>query len=139
VSRSENKNLLTVGYVEQIDLPEWKVYALTAKLDTGALTSALHVENLSRWEDGSLTFDVPLESGARCHVEAQLVRRGQVRSTNGKVEWRSFVATRLCMGPLEREIEVGLVDRSSMNYRMLLGRTALAGSCMVDPARSFVL
>jgi len=43
------------------------------------------------------------------------------------------------MGPLEREIEVGLVDRSSMNYRMLLGRTALAGSCMVDPARSFVL
>ena len=52
MSRSENKNLLTVGYVEQIDLPEWKVYALTAKLDTGALSSALHVENLSRWEDG---------------------------------------------------------------------------------------
>jgi hypothetical protein len=139
VRRSSNQSLLTVGYVEQIDLPEWRVYALTAKLDTGALSSALHVENMSCWEDGWITFDVPLTSGARSHVEAELVRRGQVRSTNGKVEWRNFVSTRLCLGPIERAIEIGLVDRSSMNYRMLLGRTALAGGCTVDPARSFLL
>lgn len=136
---SKSDSLLTVGYIEQIDLPEWRVYALTAKLDTGALSSALHVENISCWEDGWVTFDVPLASGARSHVEAQLVRRGQVRSTTGKVEWRNFVATRLCLGPIERDIEIGLVDRSAMNYRMLLGRAALAGGCMVDPARSFLL
>ena len=139
MTRSSKNSVLTVGYVEEIDLPEWRVYALTAKLDTGALSSALHVENISRWEDDWVTFDVPLASGARSHVEARLVRRGQVRSTNGKITWRNFVSTRLCLGPIEREIEIGLVDRSSMNYRMLLGRAALAGGCMVDPARSFLL
>lgn len=136
---SGNNSLLTVGYVEEIDLPEWRVYALTAKIDTGALSSALHVENVSCWEDGLVTFDVPLANGRRSHVEAQLVRRAQVRSTSGKIEWRNFVSTRLCLGPMEREIEIGLVDRSSMNYRMLLGRAALAGDCIVDPARSFLL
>jgi len=135
---NDNSSLLTVGYVEEIDLPEWHIYALTAKLDTGALSSALHVENLSLWGDGAVTFDVPLASGVRSHVEAQLVRRGQVRSTSGKVRWRNFVSTRLCLGPIERDIEIGLVDRSTMNYRMLLGRAALGG-CMVDPARSFLL
>ena len=137
--RSKSESLLTVGYVEEVDLPDWRIYVLTAKLDTGALSSALHVENMSAWEDGWVTFDVPLTSGTRSHVEAQLVRRGQVRSTSGKVEWRCFVSTRLCLGPIEREIEIGLVDRSAMNYRMLLGRAALAGGCMVDPARSFLL
>lgn len=136
---SGNNSLLTVGYVEEIDLPEWRVYALTAKIDTGALSSALHVENVSCWEDGLVTFDVPLANRGRSHVEAQLVRRAQVRSTSGKIEWRNFVSTRLCLGPMEREIEIGLVDRSSMNYRMLLGRAALAGDCIVDPARSFLL
>ena len=133
---------LTIGYVEQIDLPDWEVFALPAKIDTGALTSALHVENLCRWEDGWLTFDVSLGDGQQsrlCNVEARLIREGQVRSTSGRVEKRPIVETKLCLGHLERSIEVGLVDRSSMNYRMLLGRSALAGGCIVDPARCYLL
>ena len=132
--------LVTVGYVEQIDLPEWRVFGLAAKLDTGALTSALHVQNISEWEDGWVTFDVPFDEGAgRVHVESRLVRRAQVRSTSGVVTWRLFVATQLCLGPIDRTIEVGLVDRGGMNYRMLLGRAALAGCCTVDPAHCYLL
>lgn len=133
-------HLLTVGYVEEIDLPEWRVFGLPAKLDTGALTSALHVENISEWEDGWITFDVPFEGQhGRVHVEARLARRAQVRSTSGTVSWRLFVETQLCLGPIDRRIEVGLVDRGGMNYRMLLGRAALAGSCTVDPGCCYLL
>jgi len=122
-------------------LPEWEVFALPAKVDTGALSSAVHVENLCTWEDGWLSFDLPLEQGggSRRNVEARLVRMGQVRSTTGKTERRPFVATRLCLGHLEQVIEVGLVDRGAMNYRMLIGRAALAGRFVVDPARCFLL
>jgi len=142
VKHRPDSPLLTIGYVEHIDLPDWKVFAMPAKVDTGALTSALHVENLCRWADGWVTFDVCFEDSQRsrrCNVEARLVREGQVRSTAGRVETRPIVETRLCLGYLERTIEVGLVDRSSMNYRMLLGRSAIAGSYIVDPARCYVL
>jgi hypothetical protein len=142
VKRRSEPPPLTIGYVEQIDLPEWEVFALPAKIDTGALTSALHVENLCRWEDGWLTFDIRMDDarqGRLCHVEARLVRDGQVRSSGGRVETRPVVETKLCLGYLERSIEVGLVDRTSMNYRMLLGRSALAGGCIVDPARCYLL
>lgn len=139
--RQRTSPLVTIGYVELVDLPEWQVFRLPVKVDTGALSSALHVDNLCRWEDDWLTFDVPLEAErARTrNVEARLVRVSQVRSTSGRVEERPFVRTRLWLGPLEIEIEIGLVDRSGMNYAMLLGRAALAGQCLVDPARCYLL
>jgi len=61
-------------------------------------------------------------------------RRARVRSSTGHYTWRLFVATRLRLGPVEREIEVSLVDRGPMIFRMLLGRTALAGAFWIDPS-----
>lgn len=52
--------------------------------------------------------------------------------------WRPVVRTRLRLGPIEREIEVTLVDRAPMLHRMLVGRSALAG-VIVDPARRYVI
>jgi hypothetical protein len=132
----------TIGYVEHVDLPEFRVFELPAKVDTGALTSALHVENLCEWEDGCVTFDILLDAGPgarRRNVQAELSRHGKVRSTSGKIESRLFVTTTLRIGVVERRIELGLVDRAKMNYRMLLGRRALTGLFIVDPQRRYVL
>jgi hypothetical protein len=133
---------VTIGYAERVALPDWGVQELAAKVDTGALTSALHVENICEWEDGWVSFDVVLDARgrrSRRNVDARLARRGQVRSTSGTVEHRIFVQTTLRLGEVVRPIEVGLVDRASMNYRMLLGRRALAGRFVVDPARRYLL
>lgn len=35
-------------------------------------------------------------------------------------------------------VEVSLTDRETMRYRMVLGRSALAGRALVDPRRSFL-
>ena len=136
------KQRITIGYAERIDLPEWGVFELAAKVDTGALSSALHVENLCEWEDGWVSFDVLLDGARRRrrkNLEARLARHGQVRSTAGAIETRLFVSTLLRLGEFERRIEVGLVDRAQMNYRMLLGRRALAGRFVVDPRRRYLL
>jgi hypothetical protein len=118
-----------------VDLPDWGIRGLRAKVDTGARTSALHVERVEERPRGRVRFEVVLDrAGERCvRVEARVRRRARVRSSSGHYSLRLFVATRLELGPLAHEIEIGLVDREQMSHRMLLGRLALAG-CLVDPS-----
>jgi hypothetical protein len=73
----------------------------------------------------------------RVRVEAKIARRSTVRSSSGQLEQRIFVRTTMVLGAVEREIEVSLTGRGSMRYRMLLGRTALKGVFVVDPARRY--
>lgn len=127
-----------IGWNEYVDLPEWGVSKLRAKVDTGARTSALHVENLRELASGRAAFDVVLDrrkSHRRVHVIARIRRRAKVRSSTGHYETRIFVATRLRLGPVERDIEVSLVSREQMIFRMLLGREALGPPFLIDAHR----
>lgn len=139
---ARNEPALIIGSAEFVDLPAWGIRRLRAKVDTGARSSALHVENIKEIDGGRVRFDVRLhrkKSDRRIHVIAHISRRGRVRSSSGQVELRLFVSTLLRMGPFEREVELSLVDREKMIYRMLLGRTALAHGFLVDPGRRYVL
>jgi hypothetical protein len=131
-----------IGWNEYVDLPDWGVRKLRAKVDTGARTSALHVENIQPLPRGRVRFDVVVHREKRdrhVHVVASLTRRARVKSSNGLFEFRYFVTTRLRLGPVEKEIEVSLVDRGEMIHRMLLGRSALAGDFVVDVSRRHLL
>ena len=118
-----------IGWTEHIELPDWGVKRLRAKVDTGARSSALHVENIERTPAGWVHFEVVTRRKVRnrkTHVRARVVRESRVRSSNGASETRLFVKTRMRLGPVEREIEISLVDRGEMIHRMLLGRSALS-------------
>jgi len=133
---------LVIGAAEFVDIPAWGVRGLAAKVDTGARTSALHVENVRELPRGRVRFDVRLHRRLperRVTVEAAIHRRGRVRSTNGKAEPRLFVSVGIHVGPVRKRVELGLVDRKNMIYRMLLGRSALSGSFLVDAGRRFLL
>lgn len=129
-----------VGYLEYVALPRWGLPCITAKVDTGADTSALHVERLELVGSTWVTFQA-VDEGAellRRSIKARIVRRGLVRSSNGGEEERIFVSTPVRLAGRTRTVEVGLVDRSRMQFRMLLGRSALEGVYLVDPARSYL-
>jgi hypothetical protein len=133
---------LIVGWNEYVDLPEWGVRRLGAKVDTGARTSALHVDGIELLPRGRIRFDVVVHRTKRdrhVHVRTKIVRRARVKSSNGQFERRYFVKTTLTLGPVEKEIEISLVDRGRMAHRMLLGRTALQGDFIVDVSRRHVL
>ena len=49
-----------VGRSEYVAFPEWGIAGLHAKIDTGARTSALHVEDLEVLPDGRVRFHVML-------------------------------------------------------------------------------
>ena len=132
--------MVTAGWREWVDLPDWGIRHVRAKLDTGARTSALHVAHIELLPDGTVAFHaVPRrKSERRVQLIAEVVRRTRVRSSNGEAMLRPVVKTRLHLGPIVREIEVTLVDRAPMLHRMLLGRSALDGF-IIDPARRYVI
>jgi len=131
-----------VGAAEYVDLPDWGVRGLSARVDTGARTSALHVENVQLLGSSRVRFDVRLrrdDPAARVTVETKVSRRTPVRASTGSTEPRLFVQAHIRLGGREHLIEVGLVDRRHMLYRMLLGRSALERRYLVDVSKRYAL
>lgn len=135
--------VLTVGWREWVSLPELLPSdPINAKIDTGARTSALHAWDISsRIVDGEVWLDFALHPRQRdddhvVRASARQIDERQVRSSNGELETRPVISTDLVLGPHRYPIELTLTGRHEMAFRMLLGRSALAGRCVVDPAAS---
>lgn len=134
--RHEGK--VVIGWLEPVDFVEWGIRRLRAKVDTGANTSALHVEDMQFLPDGYAEFDVVLSRQnvrRRRRIVAKISRWAKVRSSNGHYSMRCFVHTTIRIGPIQKRIELSLVSREKMTYRMLLGREALEGDFVIDVSR----
>jgi predicted deacylase len=137
-----------VGWVEMVTLPGLGVERLKAKIDTGARTSALHVTRMRTVDTSAgpnrrpiLEITVPGGGRGRRPTVVRATARGfaMVRDTSGRIERRPVIETTLKLGPLHRRITVTLTNRGDMLYPMLVGRTALGPSLVVDPSRRFLL
>ncbi|MEM1246968.1 MAG: RimK/LysX family protein [Acidobacteriota bacterium] len=129
-----------VGWRELVDLPEWQLFHIAAKIDTGARTSALHVEELEEHE-GLARFSVPLEGGGvlrSVSIEAAVTRRSLVRPSTGELQERLVVSTALRLAGIEQEVEVSLVSRAEMLAPMLIGRRSLGTRFLVNPRRRYL-
>lgn len=131
MARSNPKQL--VGWREYVALPEWGIKGVMAKVDTGARTSSLHVENIKELASGRLAFDVVLNRRGRLrHIVATPVRVSRVRPSTGQLQQRYVVSTTIRLGDVTKQVELSLVSRGDMLCRMLIGRTALERDFLVD-------
>lgn len=131
---------LLIGFAERVDLVDWGIHQIRVKVDTGARTSALHVDGIERLPGGKVRFDVVVnrKTGRTKHVITDLVRVGRVRSSSGVSETRYFVSTVMRLGSVTKRIEISLARRHNMQFRMLLGRTALGHDFLIDAGRRYV-
>lgn len=133
---------IAVGWREWVALPALGLPRLRAKVDTGARSSALHVERQWRFAYAGVPWVgftlLPRRHGREVEAAAMIVDERMVTDSGGQRTLRVFVRTRLRLAGLEREIEINLADRCGMRFPLLLGRTALADAFMVDPAGSFL-
>lgn len=138
--RKHPHDRVLIGFAERVDLVDWGIDCIRAKVDTGARTSALHVDGIERLSGGKVRFDVVVnrKTGRTRHVVTHLARVGRVRSSSGEAETRYFVVTRVRLGGLVKEIEISLARRHAMQFRMLLGRTALGHDFVIDPGRRYI-
>ncbi|MCP5478148.1 MAG: ATP-dependent zinc protease [Rhodanobacteraceae bacterium] len=140
-----SKMPLIVGWREWMALPAIGVDAICAKVDTGAKSSALHVDAMETFErDGAEWVRFTLHPGrlgsdGTVDAEARVVDRRLVTDSGGHETERLFIATDLLVGGLRYPIELNLTSRHNMRFPMLLGRTAMAGRLQVDPEASFRL
>ncbi len=130
-----------IGWREIVSLPEWNLDRVKAKVDTGARTSALHVDHVKEIGNGKIQFFIMLdeETKKRKKITAQISRRGNVRSSTGEQTNRYFVKTKIKMGDEIYDVEVSLVDRKSMRFPMLLGRSVLKRNFIVDVSHGNLL
>lgn len=142
--RRAPRERLVIGWRARVDLPDFGLQEVQAKVDTGARTSSLHASHIRPFEkDGTPWVRFRVYTGKRGKrvltvAEAPLVDQRKIRSSNGAVEDRYVVATRLATMGLEWEAEVTLARRGSMAFPMLLGRACLKRRFLVDAGRSYL-
>lgn len=133
----------TIGWIEKVSLPDLQITRIKAKADTGARTSALHAENIrvhlkeNGHREVSFTF-YPSSESPGIRVTCPLKESRMVKSSTGATTLRPVISTTLKIGSFKKKIEITLINRSIMEFKMLLGRTALR-QFLVDPRHSYLL
>lgn len=136
-----------IGWKEYLDLPELGIYRLKAKMDTGARTSALHVDSLSIVQtlpDGTEIAEVEIgldrrRPERRVTARVALLGRLRVKDSGGHGELRPYLETEIVLGPVRKRIRLTLTNRSGMLFRMILARKALEGDFVVNTSRKYLL
>lgn len=124
-----------VGRRETVDFPDLGLFGLTAKIDTGANTTALHCHHVRIDDEGKLCFKLLDETHPeyqdREHCFEQFEQKW-IKSSFGETELRYIVRTRIRIGNRSIRSIVSLTDRKNMKYAVLIGRRFLKDRFIVD-------
>ena len=144
VNNMSSKDKKIIGRLESIALPELGIDEMQVRVDTGAKTSSLHVDNIIKYmEQGQpwVKFDIHpdihnVEKLISCKALISDIRK--IKSSNGNAEQRYVIETPMTLGKETWPIEITLTDRADMNYLMLFGREAIGKRLLVDPSKVFL-
>jgi hypothetical protein len=123
-----------IGRKELVSFPDFGLQSVKAKIDTGAYTSSLHCTSIKE-KKGLLEFTLSHESGEKAksyHFSTSQFRRKKIKSSNGVVQERYLIKTKITLLGKTYISEFSLANRSKMKYPVLLGRKLLTGRFLVD-------
>ncbi len=132
-----------IGWCELVDLPDFGLTALHAKIDSGARTSSLHAVRIKVFErEGEewVAFTVPKSpEHAAKRIETKVYDHRPVKSSNGKVQERYVIETTISLGPLTWTGHITFANRQSMAFPMLVGRRALKRGFLINSGKRWML
>ena len=138
-------NRIVLGWREWVHLPDLGLPWIKAKVDTGAKTSCLHAFSLDTFvKDGDnwVRFGIhphQNETDTEIYCEAKIIEQRIVSDSGGHKENRIVISSDIVLGEKRWPIEITLTNRDTMQFRMLLGRTAMQNLVTVKPDKSYLL
>lgn len=123
-----------IGRFDKADFPNLHLNDIAIKIDTGAYTSSIHCDNIVE-DNGILkcTFldeEHPLYNGRQYEFsEFEVVH---VKSSNGIVQKRYQIQSRITLFKKTYKISLSLTTRQEMRFPVLLGRKFLTKKFIVD-------
>lgn len=131
--------MAVLGWREWFALPDLGIEHIKGKVDSGARSSVLHTTAIQVLGGGRVRFLLrrSRNSPQEQWCEAELLGHRWVTDSGGHRELRPFIRTGIAIGTQRWDMEVSLTARDTMRFRLLVGRTALAGRFLIDPQQSY--
>lgn len=130
-----SKEKKIIGRTDKIDFPELELAGIDAKIDTGAYTSSIHCKDIIEVDQQlNCSFLDPThpEYNGKCFTFYNYDITA-VKSSNGNVEIRYAVRTKITLFNKTYNITLTLSSRDDMRFPVLIGRKFLSGKFLVDP------
>jgi hypothetical protein len=133
-----------IGRSDKIDLPEFKIFNLDAKVDTGAAICAIHCHEIQLVRKNGLELlqfklldpshpDYNEQTYHSHHFEL-----ARIKNSFGQTEERYVVTTPVIIFGKTIETRFSLTDRKDLKFPILLGRQFLRKRFIVDVAKKNV-
>ncbi|WP_022728511.1 ATP-dependent zinc protease family protein [Fodinicurvata sediminis] len=119
------------GYVEPIVLVEGNIQ-MQARLDTGAETTSLHATDIETFEKDDeewVRFTTEGDDGKNAEYEREVLHTVKIV---GEENSRPVIMMDVCLGNLQKTVEVNLNDRSELTYSALIGRNFMQPGILVN-------
>ena len=130
-----------IGWKDLVDLPEFSLRGVPAKIDTGARTSVLHCSHIRLVKKGRKSYVEFRALDDRFGAADTLYTfpfhsERKIRNSFGQEENRYIITTQIRLFNEVHAIELSLRDRSDMEFPLLLGRSFIRKKFLVDVARA---
>ncbi len=130
-----------IGRTDKVDLPDFQIKNISAKIDTGAYTSSIHCSSVKlTGENNELLrfkiFDLGDDWKGR-EFETKDFTEREIKNSFGQIEKRFVIKTRITIFRKKLETEFSLSDRSNMKHPVLLGRKLLRNAHLVVDVSRF--
>lgn len=128
-----------IGWVEKVTIHPGAL-ELKAKIDSGAKTSSIHCDCQNFIEkDGEkyVSFVVTNFDGSQVRLERRIERFATIKRHFGEAQERAVIMLGICVAGVYKEAEVNVIDRSGLNYQILIGRNFLAGDFLIDTEKMY--
>ena len=140
IKEHRNLSYTPIGWREWVYLPKSDYFAIKAKVDTGARTSALHATHMEEFKKQGqawIKFRVH-QSNDHKEISSKIIKYLKITSSFGETETRPVVKLKIKLGKRSWLTEVTLTTRSHMTYPMLIGRNSLMKKHLIHSHKSYL-
>lgn len=139
---NSKKEKTIIGRLEHVDIPEFDLYGIEAKIDTGAYNGAIHVSLVTEFEKENqkyIRFVLLDEEHPEYHdrvFETKNFIQKKVKSSIGEVQHRYLIPVKIILKDVELKAQLSLSNRKDLRYPVLLGRKSIK-NFIIDASKAF--